>query len=256
MNPLCKIFSILETVVARQSRGATYSEIVVSCNLPKSSVHRILKDLTELGYLTFDPEKKRYHGSLKLAGLGAEVMAHFHMRDHVRSFLLQLHQETGHTANFAIRNGTVGVFVDKIQSKDFGIKLFSEIGKTFPLYCTGLGKVLLAYAPQEVFETLLSRPLEKITDKTVTDPRCLVEEIESIRSRGFAFDNEEITRGIMCVAAPVFGFGKELAGAISITFPATIHNERTLDPEVTAICNYASLISASLNTIQIENQDT
>jgi DNA-binding IclR family transcriptional regulator len=90
MNPLSKVFSIIETVVAGQDKGVIYSEIVAALDLPKSSVHRILKDLTALGYLNFHPETKRYFGSLRLAALGAEVMSNFQLRDHVRHHLLEL----------------------------------------------------------------------------------------------------------------------------------------------------------------------
>ena len=127
MNPLNKVFSIIETIVSNQGKGLTYSEIVAALELPKSSVHRILKDLIQLGYLTFNPETKRYFGSLRLASLGAEVMSHFQLRDHIRPHLLELHRETDHTTNLGILDGTMGVFVDKIESKDFGIKLFSEM---------------------------------------------------------------------------------------------------------------------------------
>ncbi len=252
MNPLYKVFSILETVVANQSEGATYSAIIKNSNLPKSTVHRLLKDITQLDYLTYDSGTKRYFGSLKLAALGAEVMAHFRLSTHVHPYLIKLHLETGHTTNLGVRNGTVGVFADKIQSKDFGIKLFSEIGKAFPLYCTGLGKILLAFSAEESFSTLLTQPLERYTDRTITDPLLLQSELTLIRGQGFALDNEEITKGIMCVAAPVFGFNQELVGAISIAFLAAIENERSIDKEISAIQKYAALISESLSSMGIE----
>ncbi len=246
MNPLYKVFSIIETTVARQDKGITYSEIVTALNLPKSTVHRILKDLTELGYLNFNPETKRYFGSLQLAALGAEVMSHFQLRDHVRPSLLELHRKTDHTANLAVLDGTMGVFVDKIESKDFGIKLFSEIGKTFPLHCTGLGKALLAFSSNDTVAKLLETPLKAITEKTIIDPEAFKRELALIRKRGYALDNEEITRGIMCTAAPVFGFNGELVCAISITFPAYINDDRGIEPEIAAIKKYAALISGSL----------
>ena len=171
MNPLHKVFSIIETVVARQDKGAIYSEIVAALDMPKSSTHRILKDLTDLGYLNFNPETKRYFGSLRLSALGAEVMSHFQLREHVRPHLFELHRETNHTTNLGILDGTVGVFVAKIETKDFGIKLFSEIGKTFPLHCTGLGKALLAFSSGDTVEKLLDVPFEVLTEKTITDPK-------------------------------------------------------------------------------------
>jgi DNA-binding IclR family transcriptional regulator len=246
MNPLHKVFAIIEAVVKRQDKGLTYSEILAALDLPKSSVHRILKELTELGYLTFNPETKRYFGSLRLASLGAEVMSHFQLRDHVRPHLLALHRETEHTTNLGVLDGTQGVFVDKIESKDFGIKLFSEIGKPFPLHCTGLGKVLLAFATEETLKTLMQRPLEAVTERTITDPLELKLELATIRKQGFALDNEEITRGILCLAAPVFGYGEGLAGAVSITFPSYINNDRGIAPEIAALKKYADIISQSL----------
>lgn len=254
MNPLHKVFFILETVVANQSSGATYSEIVASGDLPKSSVHRALKDLNQLGYITYNPETKKYFGSLKLAALGAEVMTHFRLRSHVHPYLMELHRETDHTSNLGILNGTVGVFVDKIQSKSFSIRLFSEIGKTFPLYCTGMGKILLAHSPKEIISELLSQPLEKFTDSTITDPDHLQTELKMIREKGYAIDNEEITKGIMCIAAPVFGFNKKLLGAISIVFLASLQNERAIDQEVSAVLKYAELISDSMSNMSIEHK--
>ncbi len=246
MNPLTKVFTIIETVVARQAMGMTYSEILAALDLPKSSVHRILKELTELGYLNFNPASKRYFGSLRLAAIGAEVMSHFQLREYIRPYLLKLHKETEHTTNLGVLDGTKGVFVDKIESRDFGIKLFSEIGKTFPLHCTGLGKVLLAFSSKDILNKLLRTPLKAVTEKTITAPAKLNQELASIRKVGYALDNEEITRGIMCLAAPVYGFDTGLVGAVSITFPAYINNDRGIEPEIAAIKKYAALISRSL----------
>ena len=246
MNPLHKVFSILETVVAGQDKGVTYSEIVTKLNLAKSTVHRLLKDLTELGYLNFNPETKRYFGSLRLASLGAGVMSSFELRDHVRPHLISLHQETGHTTNLGVLDATKGVFIDKIESKDFGIKLFSEIGKTFPLHCTGLGKVLLAYAPVDILQELSEFPLERMTKHTITDFQKLKKELARIRKQGYGLDDQEITRGIMCVGAPVFGFNGDLAGAISVTFPAYIDEDRGIEQEIAAIKKYSASISRIL----------
>lgn len=229
----------------------TYSEIVSALKLPKSSVHRILKELKELGYLTYTPETKRYFGSLRLASLGAEVMSNFQLRNHVHPYLFELRRETEHTANLGILDGITGVFLDKIESKDFGIKLFSEIGKTFPLYCTGLGKVLLAFSSKDTLGELLENPLDAITEKTITEPGRLKKELSLIRNQGYGLDNEEITRGIICVAAPIFGFDKDFIGAISIAFPSYIDADRGIEREVEAIKKYSVKISQSLGSNRI-----
>lgn len=244
LNPLKKVFRVLEEVVARQGRGATYSEVVSALNLPRSSVHRILKDLTELGYLTYNRESKRYSGSLRLASLGAEVMTHFELREHLRPYLLEMHRETDHTVNMGVMDGTTGVFLDKIESRDFGIKLFSEIGKTFPLHCTGLGKALLAFSPPDTIERLLQSPLKAFTDRTITNPDRFRQELALVRKQSYAVDNEEITRGILCVAAPVFGFYGEVLCAISLTFPVYVSTDRGIGREVSVIGKYSRMMSS------------
>ena len=77
MNPLEKIFAVLEAVISHQENGLTFAGTVASTALPKASVHRILKGMTELGYLIFDSKTKRYRGALKLAALGAEVTSNY-----------------------------------------------------------------------------------------------------------------------------------------------------------------------------------
>jgi len=246
MNPLSKVFAILEAVVAKQETGATYSDILARLDLPKSTVHRLLKDLVDIGYITYDLESRRYTGSFRLAQLGSEVISKFQLRKHVRPFLNDLHWATEHTSNLGILDGTRGVFIDKIEARDFGIKLFSELGKTFPLHCTGMGKIFLAYAGEKLFRQLTESPLEPVTDQTITDPELLQQELSRIRNQGYALDNEEITRGIICVAGPIFDYHQELIAAISVAFPAYIEKDRGLQKEIEAIKKFSALISKSL----------
>jgi DNA-binding IclR family transcriptional regulator len=170
MKPLEKIFAVLEAVIAHQENGLTFAGTVASTALPKASVHRILKGMTELGYLIFDSKTKRYCGALKLAALGAEVTSNFDFRKLVHPQLIRLQQETNHTSNMAIKNGSDGVCMDKIESQDYGIKLILNIGNSFPLYCTALGKVLLAYSPRSEADRILSKKLKSYTENTITDP--------------------------------------------------------------------------------------
>jgi len=246
MSTLQKAFTIVETIVSRQAAGMTFAEIVAATGTPKASAHRILKELVGMGVLTFASNSARYRGSLKLAGLGCEVTANLDLRTLAHSHLQALHEATHHTANLGIRDGDAGVYVDKIETPDYGMKLFSEVGKRFPLYCTALGKALLAFAKKEDRERILARPLEPITSKTIVDPVKLREELASVRKEGFALDREEITRGVMCVAAPIFGSPDNVVGAVSIAFPSYIYSDRSIDPEIDAVRRYASAISGVL----------
>jgi DNA-binding IclR family transcriptional regulator len=240
-----RIIRVIETVVSRQHTGIRFAEIVEESGIAKATVHRLLGELTKLGVLAFSPESKRYRATLKLASLGAGVIANFNLRNHVHPQLIKLHQETKHTCNMGIKQGDVGIYTDKIESNDYGIKLFSEIGKTFPLFCTALGKALLAFGPAAERKRILSLPMTPFTPKTITDARRLMQQLATVREQGYALDYEEITRGIICIAAPVFGPQKDIICAISITFPAYLAEERGLESDIEAIKRHAAAISGT-----------
>jgi DNA-binding IclR family transcriptional regulator len=246
MSTLHKAFTIIETVVSRQSNGMTFAEIVATTKTPKASAHRILKELVAIGMLTFTSETARYRGSLKLASIGGEVTANFDLRTLVHPHLQKLHDETQHTAHLGVLDGGHGVYLDKVEARDYGIKLFSDVGKRFPLYCTGMGKALLAFLPEAEQQHILDTPLAAITSKTITDPGALRQELEDIRQQGYSLDREEITRGVMCVAAPIFGAPGEVIGAVSIAFPTYIFSDRGIDVEIAAVRRHASEISGAL----------
>jgi IclR family transcriptional regulator, acetate operon repressor len=238
-----RIIRVIETVVSHQHTGIRFAEIVEETQIAKATVHRLLGELIDLGILTFSFESKRYRGSLKLASLGAGVIANFNLRSHVHPQLIKLHEETNHTCNMGIKQGDVGIYTDKIESHDYGIKLFSEVGKTFPLYCTALGKVLLAFSPAVERKRVLSLPMKPFTPKTVTNARQLARQLVTVREQRYALDSEEITRGIICIAAPVFGPQEEILCAISVTFPAYLAEERGIEADIEAIKRHASAIS-------------
>jgi DNA-binding IclR family transcriptional regulator len=249
VSSIAKVFQVIEAVVEHQERGLAYSEVVAETGLPKATAHRILKSLSGIGYLRFDVELGRYFGDLKLAGLGSAVTSHFDLKSYVRPHLLRLRAETRHTCNLGVLSGGEGMYLDKLDSLEvFGVKLYSEIGKRFPLHCTGMGKVLLADMPAAERRRLLARRLEAFTQRTITDPAMLERELRSVRRNGYALDQQEITRGIVCVAAPVRNGVGDTIAAISAAFPAYIEQERGMQDEIHAVTRCAAAISRQFLT--------
>ncbi len=233
MGSTTRSFQLIDAVIG--AGGATFSEAVRDSGVPKSTAHRLLNELVDIGALRFDEEPRRYSGGLLLARLGSEVASGYDLRQIARPHLEQLHEQTGHTATLGVRNGDEGVYLDKVESADFGIRLHSEIGKAFPLHCTGIGKVLLAAAPKAEQEQVLRRKLAALTRNTITDRSALRDELATIGERGYAIDNEEITRGMICIAAPVYGPDGRTAGALSCTFPTWVRDERGIEKEISAV---------------------
>jgi DNA-binding IclR family transcriptional regulator len=247
MSSVAKVFRILETVVSHQERGLAYSEVVAKTQLPKATAHRVLKSLVQMGYLRFDAETARYFGDLKLASLGSAVTSHFDLKSYVRPHLIKLQEDTRHTCNLGVLSGDAGVYLDKIESPEaFGIKLYSAIGKRFPLHCTGMGKVLLAGMRPAERRKILARKLDAFTPRTVTDPVALERELREVQRRGYALDRQEITRGIVCVAAPIRNGEGMTVAAISVAFPSSIDEEGGIRREIQAVTRCAVAVTAQL----------
>lgn len=216
MGALSNGFSII-TAIAGGGDGLTFSEVVDRTGLPKASTHRLLRELVEIGAASFDESARRYRGGLLLAELGASVMDNYDIRRVVRPHLEALHEATGSVATLGIRDGEQGIYADKIEPADFVIRLHSEVGKSFPLHCTAIGKVLLAHSDAATIRKVTQRKLKSYTANTITDGKLLREELDSVVRQGYAIDCEEITRGLICVAAPIYGLDGEVAAAVSST---------------------------------------
>ena len=244
MGALSKGFRILEAV--RQSDGGqSFSDIVTTTALPKATVHRLLAELVSLGALTFDEAGREYRFGLLLAKLGAAVTATYDVRQIARPHIEALHRETGHVVTLGIRDDDSGIYLDKIESKDFGIRLHSEIGKSFPLHCTAMGKVLLANADKATINRLVGRSLQSYTENTISDGRKLRNELTQTLERGYGIDDEEITRGLVCIAAPVRGIGGHVEAALSCTVPSYVLEDTAIDDLIRMVIATADAASGA-----------
>jgi DNA-binding IclR family transcriptional regulator len=244
MSALSKGFQIIDAVTAAGNSGLPFAGIVDATGLPKASTHRLLQELVEVSALTLDAQTRHYRGGLLLARIGASVTANYDLRDAARPFLQTLHDEFGHVATLGILNDDTGAYIDKIEAKNFGPRLHSEIGKSFPLHCTAMGKVLLSLSDAALVRRVTSRKLESFTPQTITDAKKLRQELKQVEADGYAVDNEEITRGFVCVAAPIFGIDGKVAGAISCTFPSYVRQDRGIQAEIDAVRRLAGQASA------------
>lgn len=243
MGALSKGFKIIDVVTAAGNSGLPFAGIVDATGLPKASTHRLLKELVELSALALDAQSRHYRGGLLLARIGASVTANYDLRDAARPALQALHDEFGHVATLGILNDDTGVYIDKIEAKSFGLRLHSEIGKSFPLHCTAMGKVLLSCADAATVRRVTNRKLDSFTPQTITDAKQLRRELKQVEANGYAVDNEEITRGFVCVAAPVYDVAGNVAGAMSCTFPSYIRQEHGIQAEIDAVCRLAKQTS-------------
>jgi len=244
MSAIANAIFLIRKTAEHQANGLTFTALNEGSGIPQGSAHRIVKELVELRILDYDPERKRYRGGLMLASLGAQVLAHYNLRTNARSSLEALHTELGHVVTLGIRDGAKGIYIDKIEAADMGLRLHSEVGKAFPLHCTAMGKVLLAHAPESDRQRVFKKKLTALTPNTITDATQLKAALSVVREQGYAIDDEEITRGLICVAAPVFSIDGAEVGALSFTCQKHTFEEKGADKIIEAVLNAAQQASA------------
>jgi DNA-binding IclR family transcriptional regulator len=216
VKSVLKALDILELLDGEPGLGVT--EVAARLDMEKSTAFRLLNSLRLRGYVRKDPESHRYFNGFRLFEMGNNVVKNMGLKEQAFPFLQELSKRTNEAVNLAIRDGKDVVYIDKIESQAT-IKVDLHVGKRMPMYCTGLGKVLLAFMdPDEVKALYPDETFERFTSNTHRNLSSLMKELKRIRKQGFAWDNEEYVRDIVCVAAPVFGTGGVVA-ALSVALP-------------------------------------
>jgi len=196
------------------------SELAREVGLTRSTAHRYVATLAMLGYLDQDPMSRKYRLGPRVLDLGFSAINSMELREIAAPHLQRLSDETGHTVNMAILDGTDVVYVERCRSAQQGqreIDLNLHVGSRLPAYCTSMGKVLLAYLPEHACGELLDRiELTQRGPNTLTRRTALVAELGRVREVGLAVNNEELAFGLRSIAAPVRGHAGDVVAAINL----------------------------------------
>ena len=216
MKSLHKVLDIIEAVAREGSIGIR--ELSARTGFPPATVHRMTSTLVERRYLKQDAVSKRLSLSLQFLELGTRVQQHFSLTAIARPHLENLLAETHESVNLAVQDGDHMAYLDHIRSDHSMLQLFTKPGARVPLYCTGVGKMFLSqWSPSEVEKYLVRTSLIPHTPHTLVDRQKLLQELERIRKQGYSVDNEEMEKGVRCVAALVLDHQGKPAGAVSIS---------------------------------------
>jgi DNA-binding IclR family transcriptional regulator len=198
-------------------------ELAERTGLAKSTVHRLLTQVHQLGWVT--RVGQRYELGMALFELGELVPVKHRLRAAALPFMQDLFAVTQETVHLAVRDGIDAVYAEKLHGHA-SLPLPSRTGGRAPLTCTAVGKALLAYEDPEVLRQIVDRPLRRFTAASITDAAVLLRQLESVRRTGVAIEREEAVVGGACLGAPVLVGGKPLA-ALSVSVPvARFHPER------------------------------
>jgi DNA-binding IclR family transcriptional regulator len=214
-----RTLDVLEALASR--RGATgISELSTLVGLHVSTVHRLLATLVDRGYVRQDPETSRYHLGSRVFTLASAADLHLDLRLVARPYLERMMRGSGETANLVTVSGHEVIYLDQVASMHL-VKMFTSPGLHAPLYCTGTGKVLLAFKGEEFAEPVLAGPMRRYTARTLVTRSALERELELIRRSGYSVDNEEMEEGVRCLAVPVYDRKNRCVGAMSVSGPTS-----------------------------------
>lgn len=218
VKSLAKAVRVLECFSV-QNPEMGVSEIAHTLNYQKSTVFNILSTFEELGYVSQNVQTGKYYLSLKILHFSYIVNSHLDFRRVFQQPINQIAQEIGEVCYLGIPHDRRVLYLDAAFPQSSSTYR-SIMGETAPMYCTGLGKALLAFLPEEERQSILAEPLEKFTDYTITDLMALTENLDEVRRNGFSVDNMEHEYGIRCVAVPVFNSERKVVAAVSVSGPS------------------------------------
>jgi DNA-binding IclR family transcriptional regulator len=197
----------------------TVTRIAQRLGMSKATAFRIVNVLEDANYLERSTESQGYRLGFNIYRLGVRVDGNSSLQKAARPLLEELKERCGETVHLVVMHRGEALYLDKIQGGR-ALGVISRVGMRLPAHCSGVGKVLLAHLPAEEVDAVVSeRGLPRFTPATITDREGLKEELERIRRRGYAVDNEEIEPGLKCIAAPVRGAGGRVVAAVSISGP-------------------------------------
>lgn len=220
-----KLFKAIELLAEKGALSLT--EISNYLDLNKSTVHRILNSLIFMNYVKQEEKTLKYGLSFKLCNLASKFLAHNDMISIIHPYLIDLANKTNETVHLVERYDTMAIYIDKVETSKNSIRLYSTIGKSIPLYCSGVGKAILAEkTKEELLEIWNKSEINKITDKTITSFNEFEIKIKEAQENGYACDIEENEIGVHCVGIYIDVPNKEYA--ISISAPKERLDENTI----------------------------
>lgn len=223
-----RIFNTIECLARTGPIGLL--ELSKELNLNKSTVHRILNSLICMNYVKQDSETLKYSLSFKFCQIANQILAQNNMIDLAHSHIKALAEQTGETVHLVELDGINAVYIDKVEASVNSVRLISQVGKSIPLYCSGVGKALLADMSDAKVKSIWEKSdIKKLTQYTVTDFTEFQNLIAQIRENGYSMDNEENELGVRCIAVSLKGFQGRSAYAISISAPKDRMSDERLE---------------------------
>ena len=215
VRAVSRALDILEAL-GQTEEGTGLVDLASAVNLTHPTVYRLLKTMEGKAFVAQDAGSSRYYLSKKILQMQATTATERRLIWLAIPRLTELAEQLRGAAHLAALGEDRVVYLESRRSEPY-LREHLPSGRTVPIYCSGLGKVLAAFLPTEQLEALVERiSFEARTPRTITDPIAFLKCLEQVRNSGFAVDDEELSMGVHCVAAPVRSHGGNVVAAMSV----------------------------------------
>lgn len=219
-----KVFNILQAI--SEHPEISLNELSKRLSMPKSTLYRFLQTMVQLGYVAQDKNSTKYVLTHRLFQLSSNFFSYKDLIKIADKEMRLLESKVNETINLGVLKGAHVVYIHKITSVRHVSCTGTYVGSESPVHCTALGKVLLAWKPQdEILSIIKTMTFEGLTKNTITDSKQFIKELKHTQKKQYAIDNQEQEDGLICLAMPIFDmFGFVVAG-LSISLPSSRFSE-------------------------------
>lgn len=216
---IARMMNLLDAL-SRHPNPVNLKQLATETSLHPSTAHRILGVMVE-NRLVDRIEPGTYRLGIRLLELGTLVKSRISVRQEALPYMQQLHQELGETVNLSVRRDDEVVYIERTAAGNSMMRVVQIIGARAPLHITAVGKVFLAADdPHNVAAYAQRSGLSRYTDNTYTDLESLQRDLDLVRSRGYAYDEEEAEKGVSCIGAGIYNDEGRLVAGLSVSAPS------------------------------------
>lgn len=224
VQPVFKAMQVLQ-LVCEAPEPLTLNQLVRSAALPKTTVFRYLRTLITMRFVEHDPDADRYRPGIGLWWLSHTSSPYETLRQTCRPHMKRLRERFNETVNLGVLSGGEVFYLDVVESEQ-SLRMQARVGATDPLHSTALGKIFLAFCAEGQQDLLLPQVLPRLTENTVVDRPTLMEQLQIIRTTGYAIEIGENEEGSYCIAAPIRGSRNVAIAAMSLSAPTSRLDEK------------------------------
>jgi len=200
----------------------------------KSTVMRLLLSLEKAGYVEKDPLTGEYSIGVALFEVGSKYLDRTDLHRQVMPILSELAGRCNETGYLAVLNGREAVYLDRVESSK-AIRTTSRVGSRVPLYCTGAGKAILAFQEEEQIQNIIKNTkIKGFTSQTLTEKGKILKNLQEVRQRGWAIDNQEYEEEIKSIGAPLRDRSGKVIASICLVGPVWLMTDERIKKELAA----------------------